>query len=134
MHPLPDAARNAAIAQLVSGVVSIFIVMPAVYFGWTMFALGFGALTLGLGTIVGCCGWSACIFLPLGVVEIIAGVLGLTNNPAAVTMGRIVAFVEIASILLGGVTTCVAGIVALVMFNKPEVQAWREQIATGAPG
>ncbi|MBM4368206.1 MAG: hypothetical protein FJ102_18485 [Deltaproteobacteria bacterium] len=65
------------------------------------------------------------MLLPLGVVEIIAGILGLTNNPAAVTMGRIVAYVEIAAVLLGGITTCIAGVVAIIMLNKPEVEAWK---------
>ncbi|MBM4393268.1 MAG: hypothetical protein FJ090_19255 [Deltaproteobacteria bacterium] len=133
MQPLPEPARNAAIAQLVSGIVSIFIMMPLLYFGWQMVALGLGVLTLGIGAILGCCGWSACLLLPLGVVEIIAGILGLTNNPAAVTMGRIVAYVEIAAILLGGITTFIAGVVAVIMLNKPEVEAWKAAQVAG-PG
>ncbi len=131
MQPLPEPVRNAAIAHLVSGIVSIFVMMPVLYFGWQMVALGLGLVTFGIGAVLGCCGWSACLLLPLGVVEIIAGILGLTNNPAAVTMGKIVAFVEIAAILVGGVTTCIAGVVALMMYNKPEVQAWRDQVAMG---
>ncbi len=134
MQPLPEAARNAAIAQLVTGFVNIFVMTWLAWVGWGALASVSAFLTAflgGCGGLVGCCGWSACLFLPLGIIEILAGIMALNNNPTALGLSKVVAYLEIASILLGGIVSFIVGMVAIIMLNKPEVEAWKAAQVNG---
>ena len=66
----------------------------------------------------------------LGVFEILYAIKLLSNPPQPVKPSQTLAIFEISSILLLGVIPAVVGILALVFYNDPEVQAYFNQINT----
>ncbi len=116
---VPDNLKKAAIFQLVSGLINFFV-MPAAIWG---FASVCGMLTFGLG---GLCGFASCILWPVGILEIIAGGMGLANPKSAGGFMKIVSYVEMAGILGGGVISAVVGFMTMSMLADDEVTTFLE--------
>lgn len=105
------------------------LVMPWV----VLFVVGMGGGTVcgiltiwmgGLGAFCGMCGWLGMILVPVGIFEIVAGVMGLTNPQTGGKVMRIATFVEMGSIIVGGLTGLIAGIIAMMMLRDPEVAGY----------
>ncbi|MBA2321410.1 MAG: hypothetical protein H0V89_09665 [Deltaproteobacteria bacterium] len=125
---LPQSAKNAAILQIVSGVLNLFV-MPGVVFAATwVVGLVCGTCTFGVGTLASLCGFVSCLLPPIGIAEIVVGAIALTNPRQGIPFGRILAFVEIGSLLAGGIVSAVIGVVVMRMYGDDEVTAYLEQV------
>jgi hypothetical protein len=70
----------------------------------------------------------------LGIFEILYAVKLLANPPRPVQPSQVIAILEICCIAVGNVISLVVGILALVFYNEPEVQAYFSRINTSHPG
>jgi hypothetical protein len=123
---LPQSAKNAAIAQIISGVVNFFVMPMVVWFGVTMFASVCAMCTAGIGGITSMCGFVSCLLPPIGVAEMAVGAIALMNPKQGIPFGRMLAFVEMGSILAGGLASCVVGFLAMRWYGDDEVTAYLE--------
>lgn len=123
MEEVPAGLKNAAIAQIVAGVINICIAGPLV---WFTAASVCSILTFFIGGLGGMCGMLGCLLVPLGFVEILVGVLSLTNPKGFGSASRILAFLEVASILCGGLISAIVGAVVLSMTGSDEVKLYLE--------
>lgn len=142
MDDRPQQLQTIGILQLVSGIVNLT-------FGWVMAALiwyflGFvisctvGGILGMIGSLVGCpagfmlmycgacCGALGLILVPVGIAEIIAGAMSLSGNPAGASMGRLLSWVEISSLLAGGLVSAIIGVVVMSMYRDPDVLDYLE--------
>lgn len=121
--PVPDNLKNAAIAQLISGLINMFI-MPVL--GYLVIGTVCAVLTFFIG---GCGGIFGCLTLflwPIGVCEVLAGIFGLVNPKQGAPIMRIVSFLEIASILAGGIISAIVGFVVISMMRSNDVVEFME--------
>lgn len=118
---VPQSLRVAAAAQIASGVVSLafmwWISSCTVTTFCTIATLGFG------GQICGLFPW---LLIPLGLVEIGVGVFGMLNPREAAPWQRLVGFAEVGSLLLGGVSNAVCGLLATWLLGRDESVAFLE--------
>jgi hypothetical protein len=76
--------------------------------------------TLGVGLL---CAPLTILPSVLGIFEILYAVKLMSNPPQPVQPSQAIAILEICTILLGGVLPAVVGILVLVFYNDPEVNA-----------
>lgn len=128
----PAKLQQVAILQLVSGVVNVFAMaaIVSIVLGGSAGIVGSvcGGLLAGLGCPIGClgffgwmCGLWGLALLPIGILELFAGILGLVNPEGSGTVMRVAAMAELASLLFGGIVSTVAGVVALGLLRDEEV-------------
>ena len=121
----PQSLKTAAIIQLVSGLVNLF--MPAVAgFGWTMFAAACSPFTCGASNLLGLCTFGACLLWPLSIAEILGGALTLANPRQGAPILKVVSILEMASIVCSGFVSCIAGFVVYRMVSEPDVAGYLE--------
>jgi len=131
-YPVPyDAAYKPAkvtaiaVLTLVDGVFNVLFA-AGLFFG----LLAFGVSTFGCG----------CILLPLGlyplalgIIELVYGTQILPQDPREVSPARWLAILQVVNVLFGQVLSVVAGILALVFLDDPEVRAWFARRAPWTP-
>ena len=120
MFEPPAQIKQTAILQLISGILTMTIMMCV---SWTTLSTVSAVCTLGLLPI---CGIVSFLLVPIGIFEIVCGILGLTNPKTAAPVMKICSYVEMASILFGGVSTAIAGGVAMSLLGNTEVTAYLE--------
>lgn len=143
----PQQLQAVAILQLVSGALNLFLIWYFASSAWAL--LGTSAscvvgMILGLlGSAVGCplgflfaycglgCGAIGLALIPVGFLELVAGIAGLVQPRGAGTLGRVAAWAEIGSLLAGGLISCVVGVVVLVLYRAPEVRAFEDDAQAG---
>lgn len=59
--------------------------------------------------------------MPVGIVEIIAGIYGLTAPKKSATVLKISAGLGIVAMVAGGIISLIVGILSLVFLRDPEV-------------
>ncbi len=123
MDEVPANLKNAAILQLVSGFLNIFIVSWVVWAGIGTFC---GVLTFFLGGLGGMCGLAGCALIPIGLIEVISGGMALANPKSGGTFVKYVSYLELASLLFGGLISAIAGGVVMSMMGDDEVIAYLE--------
>jgi len=123
MHQPPEQIKQVAILQLVSGLVTLFFMTCVSWF--TIATVG-AVCTFFLGGLGGVCGLVSMLLIPIGIFEIVSGVIGLTNPEGAGPIMKICSYVEVVGILFGGLSTALAGGVSMTMLNQPEVVAYLE--------
>lgn len=127
----PARLKTAAILQLASGVVNVFVMAAVSTTVWTLVGGGLGTFCLHtLMCPVGMFGW-ACgawglLLLPIGVLEIVAGAAGLVAPDGAALPMRAATWAELFSVLCGGIASGVVGVLALSALRDDEVVAWLE--------
>ncbi len=120
MYEPPAQIKQTAILQLISGILTMTIMMCV---SWTTLSTVSAICTFGLLPI---CGLFSFILVPIGIFEIVSGILGLTNPRSAGPVMKICSYIEMGSILFGGVSTAIAGGVAMSMLSNAEVTAYLE--------
>lgn len=113
--PKPGKVQTIAVLTLISGITNIL--WPIILYTIT-----------GLATI-----FVGCLFLPLfmppivlGVFEIIYAAKILPDPIRPVKPSQAIAILEIISLLTGNLVSAAAGIVALLLYNDPEVRDFFE--------
>lgn len=118
---VPERLKTAAIMQLVSGLINVFVMT------WiASFTLGLAGSICTLGFGGQFCGFLACFLAPIGLFEIVAGAMGMTNPRDGARVMRIASFVEMASLLAGGIPSAIIGFLVLQWMGEPEVAAYLE--------
>lgn len=121
MHEVvPPQIKTAAVAQVVSGGLSILMA----WLGSCMVGSFCGIATLGFGGQF--CGLLPFLLIPIGIMEVGVGIFGLMNPREAASAMRIVSFVEMGSILVGGLTSAIVGGVVYRMLGQDEVVGYLE--------
>ena len=138
MDAPPDKLKNAAIVQIISGLVNIFITswvvssiaVTVLTVGGTMCGVIVGVITLGLcpiGLITPCLGFlgfAGLLAVPLGIIELIAGILGLTNPKSGGTFMKVAAVLEVLGLLIGALPGAIAGGLVLMFLSDDQVKAY----------
>jgi hypothetical protein len=133
----PAKLQQVAVLQLISGVVNVFVMAAVVSL---VLGSSFGVVGTfcgGLLSIVGCpvgclgvfgwmCGFWGLALLPVGILEMVAGMVGLINPEGSGTVLRVTAVAELASLLFGGIVSTVIGVVALGLLRDEEVVGYLE--------
>jgi hypothetical protein len=121
MTDVPSNLKAAAILQLVSGLITTTVMCFLSYF--TIGMIG-GLCTFFIGGLGAICGIVAWALIPIGIFEIVSGIVGLANPKAGAPIMKVCSFVELGSILVGGLTTAIAGGVVMALLRNPEIEAW----------
>jgi hypothetical protein len=117
----PDKLRTAAIVQLVVGIVDLTVGAWIAVFMWTCIS---GICTLGMCPIGGLLG----IFIyPIGLFELIAGIVGLSNPRSGAQLMKIAGGLGLLGILFGSLSSSIGGLIVLLQLSSPEVKAYLEQ-------
>lgn len=119
----PPQIKQAAILQIVSGVITMTVMACT---AWLTIGGVLAVCTFFLGGLGGICGLVALVLMPIGLFEVISGIYGLTNPENAAPVMKICSYVEVVGLLFGGLSTALAGGVALTMLSQPEVTAYIE--------
>ena len=82
--------------------------------------------TLGMCPAGVMCGFAGFLLVPIGIFEILSGVMIMTNNPNALKIQRYVSIVQKVAILFGGLGSLIASFVVDGMVNDPESLAFLE--------
>ncbi len=116
LPPKPGKVQAIAILSLIDGILNVM---------W--------APTLGLGLIASLVG--ICL-APLAIYPLVVGVFGiiyaaklLSSHPVGVQPNKTVAILQIVNIITGNVLSLVTGILSLVFYDDPEVEAYYNAIA-----
>ena len=125
----PQKLTTVAILQIVSGVLQFPVAcLSAGIIGFGL-AMVMGVLTIwmgGLGAICGYCGMVAYLLIPIGLVEIISGILILAMPKPPPLFIKITAGLEVFSLLLGGIPAAIVGVINFMLLRDEEVVAYLE--------
>jgi hypothetical protein len=124
---LPDRLQTAGILQIASGALNIFFMAGVSYF---LLAVGFGfitaIMTCGFLPVGVFCGFGGFLLIPVGILEIVTGVLLLTDNESATNLSGITSKVQKASILCGGLGSIIISFIVDGILREPEVAYFLE--------
>jgi len=118
----PGKITAIGVLTLIDGIfntVGAFFVIP--------FVLGLGASTCGIGCLFLVI---PALFMTFGIFEIIRGSKLLANPLRCPKPGNGIPIIQIISIIFGNILAITTGILALVFFNDPEVNAYWEALET----
>jgi hypothetical protein len=107
--------------QLVSGLFNAWV-WAAV--AWALCGGIGGWSTPGIGRLGGLCGWTACLLAPFGWVEIALALWARSAPDAGIARRRVrsLAWLEVGSVLLGGVPAAIVGGAVLWGMREPDVR------------
>ncbi len=123
MEQVPDKLKNAAIAQILAGLINFFVMG---YVAWFGIGTVCGLLTFLIGGLGGLCGMVGCLLVPFGLVEIAVGALALSNPKQYGNLCRTLGFVEMGALLLGGIPSAIVGLIVVQMTGSDEVKLFLE--------
>lgn len=135
MNQTPSQITVSAVAQLLSGILNVFLMswLLATVLGTVFTTVGgavTGVLTCGMcpfGAVGGICGFASCMLIPVGVMEIVAGIGGLANPRGSVQIMRYTAWLELVSLPFGGAISFFVGALAVVSLGAPSVALFLSQ-------
>ena len=113
------------------GKITAIILLTLISGGFNIFAALAGTAavvtgTLGIGLF--CCAPLTILPAVLGVFEVLYAFDLMAYPPKRVRPNQTIAILEILCILFGNVLAAIAGIIALVFYNEPEVRHYFAQI------
>ncbi|MEZ4236821.1 MAG: hypothetical protein R3F59_11845 [Myxococcota bacterium] len=122
MPEVPQKFQMMGILQLAAGVCNVF-------FGWAVGSMVWGTVgtacsaiaTLGLCPIGFLCGFVSFLIVPVGVIEIVMGLLMLISPQSVRGLVAWMPLLQIPMILLGDLISPVMGIVGFILGRDPEV-------------
>jgi hypothetical protein len=121
----PGKVQTVAIMTLISGIINILVglICNITLFIYAFFTLGITCLCMPFFVAL----------IVLGVFEIIYATQLMATPMKTTKPSQALAICEIVAIITGSVYSVVVGIVALVMYNDPEVKAFFAQAAYEQP-
>jgi hypothetical protein len=120
---VPQQLKTAAIVQLVSGLVNWFMMAFISYF---TLGIILGVCTFWIGGLGAICGMWGCLLVPIGIFEVVAGVMGLTNPKGAGQIMKYASYAEMAGVIFGGIPGAIAGFLVQKWLSEPDVVAFLE--------
>ena len=131
----PQQLKAIGIIHIVSGIIQFPMAMMLTFCGSYFFACVCGIITApigGCGACMGLAGFVCLLLVPIGVLEIVTGVLVLVAEPPSRLLIRVTAAVEILGVLFGGLIGAIVGIVVLSMLARPEISEYMDASAVEA--
>jgi hypothetical protein len=124
---VPQKYQALAIIQIIAGLCNLF-------FGWIVssmlltFVAGTctGILTLGLCPFGFFCGFLSWLIIPVGVGEVVFGLLMLLSPDTVKGLVGWMPFLQLPTVLIGDFVSPIVGIVALALSRDPEVAGFIE--------
>ncbi|MBN2798043.1 MAG: hypothetical protein JXX28_02760 [Deltaproteobacteria bacterium] len=133
MNAIPSQLQTAAILQLVSGILNVIALWYVASMGLAVLGGAVtGCVTLGACPIGVACGIPPMALILVGVLEIVAGILTIARVSGTHRIPTYVAYLELASLLLGGLVSAIVGGVVLILMRSEEVRAYDEAMAAEA--
>jgi hypothetical protein len=120
----PGKVQALAIMTLIDGILNIVVVG----LGWGLGILGSIIGTAGVGIFMLICCPIPIYAIVLGILEIIAATKLLPEPAKVQEFPKYLAIMQIVNVITGGILSIVAGILALVFANDPEVVAYFQSI------
>lgn len=117
----PPKLKQAAILQVVSGFINIFLIA---FLSFCSIGTVMGLCTVFLGGIGGICGWWGCFLIPIGIAEVVVGIMGIVNPKTGGRFMKFVAYLEMASIIFGGIPSAIVGFLVNQWLSDPEIVAY----------
>jgi hypothetical protein len=122
MNDAPTPLKNAAMIQLASGLINVFLMSTGyLVLGWCGGTLLLSICLCPFGYIFA---FAPLILVPVGITEIICGALALSNPKAGGLPLKIGAVAEFLGLFGGGLVGAVAGAAVLLQLRDPDTQAW----------
>ena len=118
----PGMVQAIAVMTLVNGILNILWALGA--------TAGIILGTLGIGIL---CAPITILPVILGIFEIIYAEKLLANPPKPTEPSQLIAILEIACVIAGNGISLVIGILSLVFYSQPEVQAFFSELNAGEP-
>ena len=131
----PQQLRTIGIIHIVSGLIQFPIAIVLTFCGSYFFACICGIITApigGCGACVGVAGFVCLLLIPIGILEVITGVVILVAEPPSRLLIRVTAAVEILGVLFGGLIGAIVGLVVLSMLARPEISEYLDASAVEA--
>jgi len=125
MEETPQQIKTVGIVYLVAGIINLTFMWWVSSTVISTAGACIATLTMGLCPAF-CLGIVPFLLIPLGLIEVVFGALTLGNPDAVKSFIKFVPFLEIASLLAGGLSSPIAGVVALVMLKNDEAVAYLE--------
>ena len=129
MPEVPQKFQTLAILQIAAGafnfVIGWWISSMLLVFGGTFCS---GIATCGVCPIGGLCGFASFLIVPLGIVEILVGVLMLASPQSVRGFVPWLPFLQIPALFLGDFVSPILGIVGFVLTRDPEVAGYIEEM------
>lgn len=122
----PGKLTAIAILQIVSGMCQFPISCLATASLVTLYTVVCGLLTSligGVGACAGLFGYLSFLLVPIGLLEIISGILLLANVRVPILV-KITAAAEIFGLFLGGIPGAVVGVITLFLGSDPDAKRW----------
>jgi hypothetical protein len=120
----PGKVQAIAIMTLIDGILSIIVSLIWAVF-WIFYGSMLGIATYGIGCLmIPLCSLGCIYGIVTGILAIVYGAKLLPEPPKTWKPGKHVAIMEIINIINLNVTSLVIGILALIFYNDPEVQAY----------
>jgi hypothetical protein len=116
-----DSLRGAGVAQIIAGLLNLFVFSWVLWFGAAVFSTMLVQIT-GLG-IFSLLSLGPCVLLPLGVLEVLSGAVVFSTGSRAKGLAVAVAALEILSVCVGGLFSGFAGLMTLVLAFRPAKDA-----------
>ena len=109
----PQKVQTIGILAIISGAINIL--------------LGLGlAAGLALSVVLICCAPLGALPLALGIFEVIYGIrlVGSGQQPVTHQTIQVLAILEIVTIIVGNIPSCIIGVINLLLLNDPEAMAY----------
>ena len=126
----PSKLKTIGILQIVSGVLQIPISIFLFVFSGTIVGVCCGAITGGACCLAGGVGVVFFLLIPIGIVEVVSGILILVGDPPAKIFIMIASIAELVGLLLLGIPGAVVGGISLYFLTQDE--EIQEYLGSGA--
>jgi hypothetical protein len=120
---IPQGLKVSAMVQVVSGVINLALTS---WMSWLGVSCLCGTLTLPFLSVGGFCGFASLLLIPLGLLEIGAGVYGWLNPREAAPVMRGVAALEVSSLLVGAFPSAIAGAFVYSTLKQDDILVYLE--------
>ena len=127
----PQKFQIIGILQIISGVLQIPIAIVLFYAAFMIIGCVCGLLTFwagGCGMLAGFAGFFCLLLIPIGILEIVSGIMCLVGDPPPIMLVKITAIAEMVGLLVGGLIGAIVGVLVMMWLSDDEI---KDYIAAG---
>ena len=126
---VPQQYKTLGIANLIGGLVNVTF---GAFIASMIWSMGAGTCTtvctFGLCPIGFMFGFVGMLVWPVGMIEVVIGLLTLAQPESVKGANKFLPFVQFGAILLGDIVSPILGVVGMMMTRDPEVAAYIEGV------